>query len=420
MGCSFAKIQPKEPKKTSKKGKKGYKITPDNMRKMIKTKIGQNQTSRNQRRSLINYSYKNFAGNMDKSIKSKSSNVEKVHQKVTKKEEKRKIKKTQVTGNVGTMGSMVNFLSLQQIKKPAQSSSINKNALYFKSLPKEIKELRFQSLKVKEMEEISKAFEMEKRSFVRKGKKTYHKSYFSKFAKKKDSSYQDRTMPVMSTLYDFFEQEMEEAVGGMEVVEEVPKDKANFTLPRIQTTYIPSKTKERKNSEGMNSNLLMSYRFKDVDMGKVKPGASKSVDQNKSEGEASQSQVEEMDTSIAQFLKNNLKGKDRKKIQEYKNWGILFNNRHKKILKRKRLARSRSGSRNQRKKSHFGQTNLLAKDVSKKEKSVVVEGIVDDNGNTLRCGGSSYGLSYDDDSEDREDNAVSNSLYDSVYGLKGF
>lgn len=416
MGCSFTKIQPAEPKKSST-SKRGYKITPDNMRKIIKSKMGKDNAT-GDRRSLINYSYKNFVGNLDidKNPDADESKVSKVKQKITKKEEKKIEKKTK--GGTGTMGSLNNFLSLQQIKKPIKPSSINKKALYFKSLPKEIKELRFQSLKVKEMEELSKIYEEEKRSFVRRRKPQYKKSCFFKFKRVNASNYQDRTLPVMGTLHDFFEQEMEKGAED-DAKKEIPKGKPNFTLPRIQTTYVPSKKLKAKNSEKVDANHLMSHRFKDIDLGKVKPGASKSVDQNKSHYDESFSRMDDMDTSIAKILRVNNREKELRRIQEYKNWAIIFDKKHKSILERSSRARSPGGKYSSRKRSHFG-GEILPKDNFSKGSSVLVEGIVDDFGNTLKCGASSYRLSENDMSNQDSDNLDNDSLYDSVYGLKGY
>lgn len=409
MGCSFGKVKPKSPNKLT--GESQFKITPEGMRESIPKKKGKIETTEQNRRPLINY---NFQKEMDpgmglsqKNIKVKNKllgeNAERLENRIkikkAKEEEKEmkseeeKVKKTK-------------FLkSPNAAPKQFNNTTLNKNTLYFKTLPKEIKEMRFQSLKVKEMEEINKiSLGDDLRASKRIKNKSKKLSVFSRFKScqriidVKKSIDSEEKMPILETIL----QENEELKKKRTDLGTLVKSKIKFKIPRTKTTYKQNKTTNltREDKEVIN------FQFNGLNIKTVIRGESKSDRGGlKEDSFSSEDETEKEEENKEEEMK-----KYKTTMNDLKVWSVSYfkvkmeNSRLKMDLKI--LERQNEGIGNKILEEDLSDYSSLF-DENNKDKKELKEGneVSDDSSSLL----------LDND----QSNKSKNSLYDSVFGLKG-
>lgn len=429
MGCSFSKVKPKNPSKIKNKGSNTERnrinrITPDSMRKLLKKKtFGQeNEEQKNIRKSLINYDFQKAVASESQLLQMNQKKIAVQQNKETEENSRRKIKEAKPPSKRQTLNNS-KFLSDPITKKKFEMPSVNKNNLYFKTLPKEIKELRFQSLKVQEMEQIKKVVESENRNFLKRKKfrkrNKIVKSYFSRYSQrainkvkvnfKGPSDLQD--MDIIKE--EFEENDDEKRRPKLKVGGNLLKPK-KIKIPRTKTTY-------KKREGGVlkvngEEKYIGDIDFKELRLQKIKCGISRSVEFHRRE--PLYYLLEEEPTELEKVNRKNYELLEAKKLEEeLKKWCEEFTKAQKEFLAKKdedNSVRDENG-----RVIAIGERMLVEEHISDTEDSLIDSEFKDAfgfQGSAVSSKSSSL-LMRDED----EQHAMrrSNSIYDSVFGLKG-
>lgn len=421
MGCSFSKVKPRNPTKTETKL---CRITPETMRKLAVQEKRENENREDlNRRSLINYDFQN---NVEYRASFKHNKAEKKEPNMNQEVEnvvvkrRKKIKKSII--DFEDQEQQSKFLSKPISKRNIEVPSVNKKALYFKALPKEIKELRYQSLKVQEMEEIKrftgkgtlKSFRRSKIQNSNFRKKSFFSRYSQRTIKDLDGNPLNKeTKERMDSIEEILdERDNNKKKGKLGVMKKKPK----LVFPRTRTTY--------KKPSGLTESQIITrfigkVTFKDLKLQKIQCGLSKSLEPRK----------RGLDYVVEQFTLSEKEKKEKEKKEtdkarelgkELKTWCVEFTLKQKKLLEEKKLQVIQESQlvsfQNKGK-----ELKELKEEVLESEDSYLDDEFKDAFGfNESMKSSNSSSLLIDDMEEREKKKKDKNSIYDTVFGLKGF